>query len=33
MELGVSDQEQLALELPVYDALYAWAKREVASAG
>ena len=33
MDLGVSDQEQLALELPVYDALYAWAKREVASAG
>jgi hypothetical protein len=33
MELGLSDQEQLALELPVYDALYAWARREVASAG
>jgi len=33
MDLGVSDQEQLALELPVYDALYAWARREVASAG
>lgn len=32
MDLGVTDQEQLALELPVYDALYAWAKREVASA-
>ncbi len=32
MDLGVSDQEQLALELPMYDALYAWAKREVASA-
>jgi hypothetical protein len=32
MDLGVSDQEQLALELPVYDALYAWARREVASA-
>jgi len=31
MNLGVSDQEQLAL--PVYDALYAWAKGEVASAG
>jgi hypothetical protein len=30
MDLGLSDQEQLALELPVYDALYAWAKREVA---
>ena len=33
MGLGLSDQEQLALELPVYDALYAWARREVASAG
>lgn len=32
MDLGVTDQEQLALELPVYDALYAWAKREAASA-
>jgi hypothetical protein len=32
MELGVSDQEQLALELPVYDALYAWAMRGVAGA-
>ncbi len=32
MGLGLSDQEQLALELPVYDALYAWAKREVRSA-
>lgn len=31
MDLGVNDQEQLRLELPVYDALYAWAKREVAS--
>jgi hypothetical protein len=30
MDLGVSDQEQLALELPVYDALYAWARRQVA---
>lgn len=29
MDLGVGDQEQLRLELPVYDALYAWAKREV----
>jgi hypothetical protein len=28
MDLGVSDQEQLALELPVYDALYAWAQRQ-----
>jgi DNA-binding response OmpR family regulator len=30
MYLGVTDQEQLRLELPVYDALYAWAQREVA---
>jgi hypothetical protein len=30
MDLGVDDQEQLRLELPVYDALYAWAQREVA---
>lgn len=29
--LGVDDQQQLALELPVYDALYEWAKRKVAS--
>ena len=29
--LGLPDQEQLALELPVYDALYAWAGRRVAS--
>jgi hypothetical protein len=29
MELGVTDQEQLRLELPVYDALYAWAKGQV----
>jgi hypothetical protein len=29
MDLGVDDQEQLRLELPMYDALYAWAKREV----
>jgi hypothetical protein len=28
--LGVPDQEQLALELPVYDALYAWCVRETA---
>lgn len=27
-ELGVDDQRQLALELPVYDALYAWAQRQ-----
>ena len=33
MDLGVGDQEQLRLELPVYDALYAWAKREVADRG
>jgi len=26
---GLPDQEQLALELPVYDALYAWCRREV----
>jgi hypothetical protein len=30
--LGLSDQEQLALELPVYDALYAWCRREVGAA-
>lgn len=30
MDLGVHDEEQLRLELPVYDALYAWAKRQVA---
>jgi len=27
--LGIDDQRQLELELPVYDALYAWAKHEV----
>ncbi len=27
--LGVDDQRQLELELPVYDALYAWAKHQV----
>ena len=27
--LGLPDQEQLTLELPVYDALYAWCEREV----
>ena len=32
MHLGVTDQEQLRLELPVYDALYAWAQRELAGA-
>jgi len=26
--LGLDDQRQLELELPVYDALYAWAQRE-----
>ena len=30
--LGVDDQRQLALELPVYDALYAWAQHEVGNA-
>jgi len=30
--LGVDDQRQLELELPVYDALYAWAKVQVGSA-
>ena len=29
--LDVDDQRQLELEFPVYDALYAWAQREVAS--
>lgn len=29
MHLGLSDQEQLKLELPVYDALYAWAQQLV----
>ncbi len=28
--LGIDDQRQLALELPVYDALYAWANHRVA---
>ncbi len=28
--LGLDDQVQLALELPVYDALYAWAQKRVA---
>jgi len=27
--LGVDDQSQLELELPVYDALYAWAREQV----
>ena len=30
MLLGVDDQTQLAMELSVYDALYAWAKSQVA---
>lgn len=30
--LGLSDQEQLVLEMPVYDALYAWCRREVGAA-
>ena len=29
MHLGVDDQAQLRLELPVYDALYAWGKLQV----
>jgi hypothetical protein len=28
--LGLDDQRQLELELPVYDALYAWAQHQVA---
>jgi hypothetical protein len=28
--LDIDDQRQLELELPVYDALYAWARDEVA---
>jgi hypothetical protein len=31
--LDVDDQRQLELELPVYDALYAWAKERVGSSG
>ena len=31
--LDVDDQRQLELELPVYDALYAWAKHEAMSSG
>ena len=27
--LGIDDQRQLELELPVYDALYAWAQKQV----
>ena len=30
--LGIDDQRQLELELPVYDALYAWARAQVAAA-
>jgi hypothetical protein len=30
--LGIDDQRQLELELPVYDALYAWATSEVEKA-
>jgi len=30
--LGLDDQHQLELELPVYDALYAWAQGQVAGA-
>jgi len=30
--LGLDDQRQLELELPVYDALHAWAQAQVASA-
>jgi len=29
MHLGLDDQRQLELELPVYDALYAWAQQQV----
>ena len=29
--LDLDDQRQLALELPVYDALYAWAQQRVAN--
>jgi hypothetical protein len=31
MHLGLSDHEQLQLELPVYDALYAWAREQLRS--
>lgn len=31
MHLGVEDQRQVELELPVYGALYAWAKEQVAA--
>jgi hypothetical protein len=29
--LHIDDQRQLLLELPVYDALYAWARQQVAN--
>lgn len=32
MDLGVTDGEQLRLEPPVYDGLYAWAKGQVREA-
>lgn len=31
--LDIDDQHQLALELPVYDALYAWAQHQVVAVG
>ena len=31
MDLGMTDHEQLEAEMPVYDALYAWCKRQVAA--
>src|SRR6266545_3429001 len=31
--LGLDDQRQLELELPVYDALYAWCQRHAATTG
>ena len=31
--MGIDDQRQLALESPVYDALYAWAQHQVERAG
>jgi len=30
-QLGLDDQEQLALELPVYDALYAWCQEKLSA--
>jgi hypothetical protein len=30
--LGLEDQRQLELELPIYDALYAWATKQIGSA-